>query len=1208
MKTVTADFLAARALFQPPAAIKNIVLSEHELDGTLLNEYDLSSRLKGGLPIIDREIEKELNEFITGEMTLKFHDPDKYIENILTQSNRMFGLKAKETFKTLDMIQADSVSLGLNYERCAFSPNGKYLFTSNDDGASSVIRRYSINGDTGEATLEKEVTPLAYHGYHFVVTANYLYQIYTNGLLKIFDYDLNFIGECGSGVNQKLRKIYISLDENHAWASSYANYGTIYYDISDKINPVKIGMAAPYSSYECLYFDNKLFVLNYTTRYLEWYDASIPANVPYAFIDSLYLDSYCDHTIFDRERAILYVFGLFTSSTHAIDLSNPNSPTITATKDEQGYRPTATGRGCKIGDKLFINNADDDKIYIIDTGNHYQLKSFDSFDITPAENVRDVAYNGSNIVAWIGRDAVGANWQSTLYTVKLRQDWLPLFDGKVQSTHRKGRNTRIVSAQTWEKESEQHNAELVFDNENIPFRNICGVIITKVSGGQPGAKNIKYEYKETDTDILYELRYENGPPKLFEAGENQLFDLYNEKGNQYIRGYFSSSLALKVNAEDTFLVGENLSIDNIGYWYTAIAVSDLIPKLFDRSTIEIINETIDVNEETGTLDKEQFLYFHKTYFGAAEYLHGVGAVAQFINRTVSHGNVFVAREGVYNYTWDKSILSFTKTFKFNCTDYLADTIFVEKILYDESGNKFLVCVSHVTKLPIAGEREYHCCCGVIKTDADGNYIEHWDDGDLANSGYNWAIGHRFLLAKSFTWCVRETTPLCDRNRLGFLALYENAFVPGLIDGALGVIFNVSTGSWEDDLQVDTTEGWEFGQGAVVAWDYTNSRVGLVYGVYFNTSDNKAYAFQQDNGGLHTKELVNLKFEEDIYGQFQYNYYTDLGGFTRYALYSKPKDDEDEKQIFLVWNGFEMYPTETINRFFACSHIETKYPVTILNYYPMGAYGWGLDADGNQESIVGVIMPVSGELPEIETLQTGFLGSEYKVSGTPYKSSDGWIGIATAGYSTTLVVFTVTNVGKNIIQIADFTDFNVREAINKIAEVAICYWKRPERDTAKFISRGNTVGTFTLENSEYKKDYVIHNSKAYIGVEVKNDLHPEYTYRYPDTFNDEEGEVLKIENRFIFPINGYVVAKTLGDWFMQIRKESTVEGFFLMELEELDKIEFKLYNVDGSPDIQIDSILVKASFDDNTKKVILTMIELEGYPFKAIRFRPDYFAG
>ena len=98
MKTVTEAFKNARLQPIPPPVIKTTTLSEHKLDGTLLNEYDLSDYLKGGLPLIDKEVERELNKFICGEMTLKFHDPDKIIDDILNQSNRLFGLKVTINF------------------------------------------------------------------------------------------------------------------------------------------------------------------------------------------------------------------------------------------------------------------------------------------------------------------------------------------------------------------------------------------------------------------------------------------------------------------------------------------------------------------------------------------------------------------------------------------------------------------------------------------------------------------------------------------------------------------------------------------------------------------------------------------------------------------------------------------------------------------------------------------------------------------------------------------------------------------------------------------------------------------------------------------------------------------------------------------------------------------------------------------------------
>jgi hypothetical protein len=464
--------------------------------------------------------------------------------------------------------------------------------------------------------------------------------------------------------------------------------------------------------------------------------------------------------------------------------------------------------------------------------------------------------------------------------------------------------------------------------------------------------------------------------------------------------------------------------------------------------------------------------------------------------------------------------------------------------------------------------------------------------------------HRYVLAKSFHWCVKDTAPYVDRNRLGFIALSEKAFFPGYTEAAHAIAFNITTGIVDDVLTAGPVGLLDIGQGAIVIWDVGGGEIGSFHGVCFHYDDAKVYAFTQSQSDYDTQEVDYMGLDDDILGQFQCNFY-DSGWYTRYSLYSIPYDGEEKKQVFLTWHHFEIYPTEKRNFIAAHTCIESKY--WPLNYYPMPAYGWGLDENGNQCSIVEITIPDYGE-PAFETLYTGYDGENFKINSYPVLDyPGGYIGVSVAGYSNTLIVWTLTNVGKNILHLADFSDLNVREAINKIAEVSICYWKRPERDIGKFISRSNIVDTYTLENSEYKKDYLIKNLKAYIGVEVKNDLHPQYKFRYPATFNAEEGEALKIENRFVYPINGYTVAKIAGDWFSQIRRKITLNGFYLIELEELDKIELKLYNVDASPEEQIDSVLVKASYDDKTKMVILQIVELEGYPFKAIRFRPDYFA-
>jgi len=65
---------------------------------------------------------------------------------------------------------------------------------------------------------------------------------------------------------------------------------------------------------------------------------------------------------------------------------------------------------------------------------------------------------------------------------------------------------------------------------------------------------------------------------------------------------------------------------------------------------------------------------------------------------------------------------------------------------------------------------------------------------------------------------------------------------------------------------------------------------------------------------------------------------------------------------------------------------------------------------------------------------------------------------------------------------------------------------------------------------------------------------------------------------------------------------------LIELEELDKIEWMKYHVDGSPDEQVDCVLIKASYDDKTKLVKMRMVKLEGYPFKSATYKPDHYGG
>ena len=79
MKRLSAAFQNMRELPQSVGTDIKVYLSEHKLDGTQLSEYDITDYFDSNLPLVEKEVEKNLNAFGSGELTLKFFDPAKYI-------------------------------------------------------------------------------------------------------------------------------------------------------------------------------------------------------------------------------------------------------------------------------------------------------------------------------------------------------------------------------------------------------------------------------------------------------------------------------------------------------------------------------------------------------------------------------------------------------------------------------------------------------------------------------------------------------------------------------------------------------------------------------------------------------------------------------------------------------------------------------------------------------------------------------------------------------------------------------------------------------------------------------------------------------------------------------------------------------------------------------------------------------------------------
>jgi hypothetical protein len=261
----------------------------------------------------------------------------------------------------------------------------------------------------------------------------------------------------------------------------------------------------------------------------------------------------------------------------------------------------------------------------------------------------------------------------------------------------------------------------------------------------------------------------------------------------------------------------------------------------------------------------------------------------------------------------------------------------------------------------------------------------------------------------------------------------------------------------------------------------------------------------------------------------------------------------------------------------------------------------MDSADNAQNLVMINWGTGTDNPNVTNLVSGFMGHTYSPHSVCYLDDDDtYAGCAEVGALARTRFFIGSNLSILIVPVADFTNLNVRQALNMMAEAYICLWNRPELDTANFISRGNYTDEYTLEKGLYLPQYQITKQPPYLAVEAKNTYYEGRVYlaRHPDNYMGEKGDILQIDNRFITPVNKNAIAKVYYDFYNTIRRIFEVETYYLIELELFDKIIMTLYDIDGNEDETINTVLVEKSFNNATKGVKLRLIELDASAFSS----------
>jgi hypothetical protein len=1186
MKTVDSNFTDERDKQHPVRAKHRVTLQAYTMSGSAITDerYDLTDSLIN-LPEIKSELEDQMNANKASSITLNFYDNDDTIWDYFGSGSRRWAIKIEQTYDTPNITVADNISCGDNPIVCDFSPNGKYLFVGHY-GTNNTLYKFEV-GVGGGLTLSTSVNTTEKF-YRLKVTNDYLYATKASGVFEIFDYDLTLQDSttCGS---KDLFYLTISSDENYAWvvANPSDSDDKVYLvNMTDKTNisdTIEITGFTP-STLETI--DDYLYVGDYDDSSIKTYDISTPTSP--SLQDTLTLDisiirdSYLD----DDKNIIYYVGGNGTTIRNIaiVDIADRDDPILTTTSDSH-YGFTE-----KKNKYLFLSNpgypTGKTTMYVMDTLNHYKIEEYNSTELTGTYN--SLSYNQDNVLAILD----GTN--DKVYTYTIWQNWVTLFEGIIdyQSLNKIGRNKTSFTSYTGEKELEVYNAEQVYDATSTNYlRNITGVTVAGITGGTTGAKKLEYTYKtlnEGGSNIdEFGLKYEGGEEYLFRVAGN--YFLTGSSGQIIVLTVSDTDALPRKDAQDTMVVGDTENHTTIGYWYESQDIATVVGLLWDESDFTISTQNTDIDTDiTVAADTWQFDYKEIFDIDAGDYHSCIE------DNPPDSDTIIVARgTKVYKMAYDATTRVFTETELLTITDTFADAEWVSKILRMPNGNTLVVCVSGTKEAGFNGWCDLE---GIMEIENDGTIDDTWDENFLKNLG---GVNTASKIAGSSVELINYTKSTGEtENRNGFYWLqYRLTLSPDTR------YFYVSFVDIDDDpTSIANTTQIYTALAAAGCWVAPN----IVYHRYWvgtpTGGDYHCWFIMANNLGGYI-ERVETGGAGDVEESLTYCTETTINSIRAIRA------DSSQNRFYLITSKMaseKQYAFKCIASGSGSTSINTDTLDSLIDY-PVylpdieRAVVFELDSSEYAQNLAMLNWGSGTDNPTLTNLVTGFLGSTYSPHPVCYLDDDEtYAGCAEMGALAITRFFIGSNLSAFIVPVADFTDLNVRQALDMLAEAYVCLWNRPELNTANFISRGNYTDSYTVEKGLYLPQYYTYKQPIYLAVEAKNTYYEGRTYlaRYPDNYMGNKGDMLQIDNRFITSINKNAVAKVYYDFYNTIRRIFEIEAYYLIELELFDKIVMTLYDIDGDSSETVNTVLVEKSFNNANKTVKLKLIELGASAFSS----------
>lgn len=739
--------------------------------------------------------------------------------------------------------------------------------------------------------------------------------------------------------------------------------------------------------------------------------------------------------------------------------------------------------------------------------------------------------------------------------------WVTVFDGKVDpdSCKRNIREQVVFSAMGWLDNLKNYNAELVADPDNFPFKNITGITVSTIEDGtQTGAKTMEFGIESDGTKWLI---FDGGVKRTVTGdGDVWLWDSVKESSMLVTVDY---SELPSTDQDDSFTIiihsGNFLACG----WWENIKLSDLVGKLFDEG--DITDQDIQVSDiENKIMEEKNFICLE--------------------NSTLPRGTISAFRVVEINGSFVKCLLGMNTDD--NCLIYLL-TIAYSAQSFISSEKLSIGSQYRVNRFFKFGSKwwaniEGKGSMGYVSSDPN-SYKAYF----LKNFDSNYDIDYEYSFSEN-VYSRSGSVLGSTSNDIYYLYQDDTTSPPLTYEVKLGKLtWNGSALSFTTIKTLESNDGTndDCEADAYASLIPENTENFYYYGIRKRTSltdlDIMKYALTSDT-------FTTVLQDTSITGYIE--------NFTRSTCGASYR-----------WQGYFIYQkSATLDKAYWINDVGTLYEETNEEKIKNLIYGnpdfknhyvwWHYEEEYYRiKSMHGCI---GMEKLETEKLDTKYLIGDvapdiFKLDST----TEYWYVGVVMGNDQHIVPFLYMPGKTPIIEVANFKDQTVFQALKELAIAYCCVFDIYEYQKGRFYFRESFVDSTTLDTDEHNLQPLIEYWQHWCDGVVVENSDKDILFRYGGTGYGKRK--VEIDNRFISSRGmAKVIAYILFNFFNQRKLLITVSVPFWIEMELFDKITITLRDKDDGSWRVIDTLVYSTSFlpspeSEKTNDVTMELLEITG---------------